>query len=150
MFYGLALSHLQLGLYPKSGLNLIDDTSNLAKQAVRDLIGSIPQDSEDEGCQGGSITDFRYQVRIAVGKHFAKFCLFLLPFYVGLKAWWFLVSILIGSVFGYTYLHVVFKSRQRFKKHRGKVALLASAYMSVVSALMLMEGMVSSTAISTS
>eukprot|EP00804_Cyclotella_cryptica_P000044 CCRYP_013714-RE/>CCRYP_013714-RE protein AED:0.38 eAED:0.38 QI:506/1/1/1/1/1/2/22/179 len=133
----------QLGLYPKSGLHLIDDTSNLAKQAVQDLVGSIPRDGEGEGCPEGSITDFRYQVRIAMGKHFAKFCFFLLPFYVGLKVWWFFVSVLIGYVFGYTYLYVVYKSRKRFRKHRGKVALLASAYMSIVSALMLMEGMVS-------
>eukprot|EP00804_Cyclotella_cryptica_P000041 CCRYP_013714-RA/>CCRYP_013714-RA protein AED:0.06 eAED:0.06 QI:468/1/1/1/0.85/0.75/8/1701/607 len=137
---GLKVPHW-LGLYPKSGLHLIDDTSNLAKQAVQDLVGSIPRDGEGEGCPEGSITDFRYQVRIAMGKHFAKFCFFLLPFYVGLKVWWFFVSVLIGYVFGYTYLYVVYKSRKRFRKHRGKVALLASAYMSIVSALMLMEGM---------
>jgi hypothetical protein len=43
--------------------------------------------------------------------------------------------------FGYVYLFVIWYSRMRFEKHRGSVALWASAYMSVASSLIFMRGM---------
>ena len=62
---------------------------------------------------------------------------------MGLKVWWYLASVAIGCVFGYIYLYTVYISRNRFEKHRGTVALLASAYMSFGSAYLFMIGMVS-------
>lgn len=112
----------------------------MAQPALEQLIGN--QDGES-GHSEGSITDFRYQVRLAIGSHFAKFTLLLLPFYVGLKVWWFLASVFVGSLFGYIYLYAVYYSRRRFSTHLGAVALLASAYLSFTSAYMFMKGMVS-------
>eukprot|EP00956_Cyclotella_meneghiniana_P016231 scaffold25542_cov60-Cyclotella_meneghiniana.AAC.5 len=57
-FLGLKIPHW-LGHYPKSGLQIISDTSNLSEAAVQSLV------------DGGSINDFRYQVRIAIGTDIA-------------------------------------------------------------------------------
>ena len=121
-------------------MRFISDTSNLAKPAFQKLIGNTRGEGEER--EAGSILDFRYQVRLAIGSHFAKFGALLLPFYVSLKVWWFVVSVFIGSAFGYTYMYVIYQSRMRFQKHRKGVALLASAYMSVASALLFLRGVV--------
>eukprot|EP00986_Skeletonema_menzelii_P009577 scaffold4385_cov162-Skeletonema_menzelii.AAC.5 len=86
----------------KSQLKTIRDTSGFASNAVRDWT--------DQDC---TISAFRYQVRLGVGKHFTQFVWFLLPFYVALKFWWFLLSIFIGFVGGQLFLYVVFKCRKR-------------------------------------
>lgn len=82
---------MQLGFYCKSRLQILQDTSNLAKKAVQDLV------STEEG-SSNSITTFRYQVRLGVGSHFAQFVFFLLPFYFCLKAWFALLSVVLGKV----------------------------------------------------
>ena len=103
----------------------------MAPQAVQDL-------TTDEG---STLKSFRYQVRLGCGKHYSQWVYFLLPFYVDLKIWWAALSILVGAVFGYALLFVVFISRQRFKKHRERVAICASIVLSVVSALLFTLGM---------
>mmetsp|Transcript_20299 Transcript_20299/g.42260 ORF Transcript_20299/g.42260 Transcript_20299/m.42260 type:complete len:735 (-) Transcript_20299:147-2351(-) len=116
-----------LGYYHRSRIQILSDTSTLAKRAT----------SED------SITfsSFRYRVRLAVGTHFLKFYFILLPFYVGLKLWAYLVSILIGVTFGYLYLFVVFKCRQKFRRSRALVALGSASFLYVVSAAIFQKGM---------
>lgn len=120
----------QLGVYRKSKLSVLKDTSDLAPQAVQDLT-----------TEGSTLKSFRYQVRMGVGKHFSQWMYFLLPFYVDLKIWWALLSVAIGWVFGYLVLFVVFKCRQRFKKHRERVAICAGIFLSVISALCFTRGM---------
>ena len=120
----------QLGVYRKSKLAVLKDTSDLAPQAVQDLT-----------TEGSTLKSFRYQVRMGVGKHFSQWMYFLLPFYVDLKIWWALLSVAIGWVFGYLVLFVVFKCRQRFKKHRERVAICAGIFLSVISALCFTRGM---------
>lgn len=117
----------QLGYYHRSRIQILNDTSTLARRAT----------SED------SITfsSFRYRVRLAVGIHFLKFYFILLPFYVGLKLWAYLVSILTGVTFGYLYLFVVFKCRQKFRRSRPLVALGSASFLYVVSAAIFQKGM---------
>ena len=65
----------QLGFYKKSPhLQFLKDTSNRASQAVHDLT-----------IEGSTLTSFRYQARLGVGKHTTQFVFFLLPFYTDLK-----------------------------------------------------------------
>ena len=111
-------------------MHVLRDTSNLAPAAVEDLT-----------TEGGSLTDFRYRVRLGVGKHLSQFVWFLLPFYVNLKPYAYLLSLLIGVVFGHLFLFVVFKCRIRFQAHRGRVAAVAAVFMSIVSALVFTAGM---------
>mmetsp|Transcript_12309 Transcript_12309/g.26743 ORF Transcript_12309/g.26743 Transcript_12309/m.26743 type:complete len:728 (+) Transcript_12309:260-2443(+) len=119
-----------LGMYHRSKLSILKDTSNLAPQAAHDLT-----------TEGSSLKTFRYQVRLGVGKHFSQFVYVLLPFYVDLKIWAWLLSVVIGSAFGHAFLFVVFKCHRRFKKHRGRVAIGASFFLSIVSALLFTRGM---------
>ena len=117
-----------LGFYRKSQLKTIKDTTGFAAQAVEDLSA------------GGTIEEFRYQVRLGVGKHFTQFFWFLLPFYVNLKFWFYLLSVFIGFVIGQLFIFIVFKCRQRFRKHRGVVALGASAVVAIGSAISFIRG----------
>jgi len=123
--------HFQLGVYRNSKLAVLRDTSDLAPQAVQDLTTT----------EGSTLKSFRYQVRLGVGKHFSQWMYFLLPFYVSLKIWWALFSILIGLVSGHAILLVVFKCRQRYKKHRERVAICAGIFLSVISAMCFTRGM---------
>ncbi len=118
-----------LGYYRKSQLKTIRDTSGFASQAVDDF---IEQDS--------TIAAFRYQVRLGVGKHFTQFVWFLLPFYVALKFWFYLLSVFVGFLFGQLYLYVVFKCRKRFRHNRGRVAMGASAVIAICSSICFMIG----------
>ena len=114
----------------RSPVHVLRDTSNLAPAAVEDLT-----------TEGGSLAAFRYRVRLGVGKHLSQFVWFLLPFYVNLKPYAYLLSLLIGVVFGHLFLFVVFKCRIRFQAHRGRVAAVAAVFMSIVSALVFTAGM---------
>eukprot|EP00579_Thalassiosira_antarctica_P006212 CAMPEP_0201904060 /NCGR_PEP_ID=MMETSP0902-20130614/55799_1 /ASSEMBLY_ACC=CAM_ASM_000551 /TAXON_ID=420261 /ORGANISM="Thalassiosira antarctica, Strain CCMP982" /LENGTH=504 /DNA_ID=CAMNT_0048438131 /DNA_START=23 /DNA_END=1534 /DNA_ORIENTATION=- len=130
----LALSGLKfprwLGFYRFSRHQILQDTSNLAPQAVHELT-----------TEGSSLASFRYQVRLGVGRHFSQFIYFLLPFYVGLKVWAYLLSILTGALFGHVVLFVVFVCRQTFNRHRGHVAIGASVFISIISAVVFTRGM---------
>ncbi|KAL7461511.1 hypothetical protein ACHAXS_001929, partial [Conticribra weissflogii] len=116
-----------LGYYHRSRIQILNDTSTLAKQTISD--DSI------------TFSSFRYRVRLAVGTHFLKFYFVLLPFYVGLKLWAYLVSILVGITFGYVYMFVVFKCRQKFRTSRALVALGSASVLYVVSAMIFQKGM---------
>lgn len=113
----------------KSQLKTIRDTSGFASSAVEDWIN-----------QDCSITAFRYQARLGVGKHFTQFVWFLLPFYVALKFWWFLTSILVGFVGGQLFLYVVFNCRKRFNHNIGRVAIGASTFIAICSSICFMFG----------
>ncbi len=126
----LHFSTFQLGIYRKSNLQILKDTSGRAPQAVNELT-----------YEGSSLTAFRYQVRLGVGKHTTQFIFFLLPFYTDLKVWSFFVSFLVGFLFGHLYLYIVFKFRKRFVNHRGRVAMGASVALSIISALVFVYGM---------
>mmetsp|Transcript_14002 Transcript_14002/g.30489 ORF Transcript_14002/g.30489 Transcript_14002/m.30489 type:complete len:544 (-) Transcript_14002:338-1969(-) len=119
-----------LGFYRKSNLQFLKDTSNRAPQAIHNLT-----------VEGSSLTSFRYQVRLGVGKHTTQFLFVLMPFYTDLKVWFYFVSLLVGFLFGHVYLYLVFKCRTRFKKHRGRVTMGASAALSIISALVFVYGM---------
>ena len=123
--------HMQLGFYHKSQLQILEDTSNLAKKAVQDLA--------TEG--GSTITAFRYQVRLGVGKHFSQFVFFLLPFYVQIKVWFFFLSIFVGVVFGQLYMYIVFVCRRRFAQHRKRVTIGASIFFSITSGIIFAYGL---------
>ena len=115
--------------FSKSQLKTIRDTSGFAANAVQGWI------NEDSG-----ITAFRYRVRLGVGKHFTQFVWFLLPFYVALKFWWCVLSVLIGLVFGHVFLYVVFKCRKRYSHNRGRVVMGASAFVAICSSICFMLG----------
>lgn len=129
----LISSHLypQLGYYRKSSLlQILKDTSNRAAQAVHDLT-----------VEGGTLTNFRYQARLGVGKHTTQFTFLMLPFYTDLKVWFYFVSLLVGLIFGQLFLLIVYKCRIRFRKNRGRVAIGASITLSIVSAFVFSGGM---------
>ena len=105
-----------LGIYRASKLKVIKDISGFAPPAVEGLTS-----------EGSTIDQFRYQVRLGVGKHFSQFTWILLPFYVGLKFWFYLLSILIGVLVGHFFMFLVFECRKRFKQHRKRVAAIATA-----------------------
>ena len=117
-----------LGYYRKSLFRTIRDTSGFAASAV------------EEWTKKGALAEFRYQVRLGVGKHFTQFVWFLLPFYVALKFWWFLLSIFVGFSLGHLFLYVVFRCRKQFSHHRGRVSMGASAFVSVCSSICFMFG----------
>lgn len=123
---------LWLGIYRRSKLTTLKDTSNLAPKAVAELT--------EEGSTT-TLEEFRYQVRLGCGKHYSQWVYFLLPFYVDLKIWWGALSIVLGLIAGYGVLFVVYKCRQRFKKHRVYVAAFAAQFLSVWSALFFTWGM---------
>ena len=118
-----------LGYYRKSHLKTIRDTSNFAIKAVEDFTN-----------QDSTLAAFRFQARLGVGKHFTQFVWFLLPFYVALKFWFFLLSVALGLVGGQIFLYIVFKCRKRFVNNRGKVAMGASFFVALVSAVCFMFG----------
>ena len=64
---------LWLGVYRRSKLQTLKDTSNLAPKAVAELT--------EEGSTT-TLEEFRYQVRLGCGKHYSQWVYFLLPFYV--------------------------------------------------------------------
>ena len=119
-----------MGFYRKSQLKTIKDTSGFASQAVDDYLSE----------EGSSIAAFRYQVRLGVGKHFTQFVWFLLPFYVNLRFWFYLLSVFIGFVLGQLFLYLLFKCRKRFKNKRGRVAMGASAFAAICSSICFMIG----------
>lgn len=119
-----------LGFCRKSQIKTIRDTSGYAALAVSDLT------TKEES----TITAFRYQVRLGVGKHFSQFVWILLPFYVSLLFWFYLLSIFIGVVIGHFFLYVVFNCRKRFRNHRGRVVIGASALALICSAFCFMDG----------
>ncbi len=118
-----------LGFYHMSQFKTIKDTSGFAAKAVQDLTA-----------EGSTIAAFRYQARLGVGKHFAQFFWLLLPFYTNLKAWWYLLSIVIGFVIGQLFIFIVFKFREKFPEGRGYVAMGASASIAIGSAIAFMRG----------
>jgi len=123
---------LWLGIYRRSKLTTLKDTSNLAPKAVAELT--------EEGSTT-TLEEFRYQVRLGCGKHYSQWVYFLLPFYVDLKIWWGALSLALGLIGGYGVLFVVYKCRQRFKKHRVYVAAFAAQFLSVWSSLFFTWGM---------
>ena len=123
---------LWLGIYRRSKLQTFKDTSSLAPKAVAKLT--------EEGSTT-TLEEFRYQVRLGCGKHYSQWVYFLLPFYVDLKIWWGALSILFGLIGGYGVLFVVYKCRQRFKKHRVYVAAFAALFLSILSSLFFTRGM---------
>lgn len=118
-----------LGYYRKSQLKTIRDTSGFSAHAVNELI-------EGES----TVTAFRLQVRLGVGKHFSQFVWFLLPFYVNLEFYWYLLSNFLGFVLGQLFLYIVFHCRKRFKNNRGRVAMGASTVLSIASSICFMFG----------
>ena len=122
-----------LGYYRLSQFHTLRDTSGLAPQAVVDLVTG----EEDPA----AIHSFRYQVRLGVGKHFSQWTWFLLPFYVNLKVWEYLLSIVLGVLFGHFFLFVVFRCRQRFKTHLGTIVVASSLVLAILSALLFMRAM---------
>ena len=82
-----------LGLYRTSKFQIIQDSSNIAPTAVHNLLSgnSSPDtaagddDEKQDEPNKSTLSTYRYQVRLAVGKHFAKFTILLLPFYVALR-----------------------------------------------------------------
>ena len=118
-----------LGLFRVSQFKTIKDTSGFAAKAVEDL-----------SAEDSTITAFRYQARLGVGKHFAQFFWLLLPFYTSLKFWWYLLSVFIGFVIGQLFIFIVFKLRQRFPKRRKSIAMGASAVIAIGSAAAFMRG----------
>ena len=118
-----------LGYYRKSRLKTIRDTSGFSAHAVNELI-------EGES----TVTAFRLQVRLGVGKHFSQFVWFLLPFYVSLEFYWYLLSNFLGFVLGQLFLYTVFKCRKRFRNNRGRVAYLATFVLSAASSICFMFG----------
>mmetsp|Transcript_12346 Transcript_12346/g.18365 ORF Transcript_12346/g.18365 Transcript_12346/m.18365 type:complete len:652 (+) Transcript_12346:84-2039(+) len=127
-----------LGLYRTSKFQIIQDSSNIAPTAVHNLLsGSSSPDTaagDDDEKQDepnkSTLSTYRYQVRLAVGKHFAKFTILLLPFYVALRVEYFVASIVIGLVGGHLFLYSVYKCRQTFD-NSGKIAIGASAFLSL-------------------
>jgi hypothetical protein len=119
-----------LGIYHKSNLQLIKDTSDRAPKAIHDLVE-----------EGSTITSLRYQTRLGVGKHTAQFLFFLLPFYTDLRIWSFGVSVVVGLLFGLIYLSVVAKCRRKFRSHRHAVAFFATFFLTAISALVFASGM---------
>ena len=73
-----------LGFYRASQFQILKDTSNIAPTAVKNLLTTDSKSTQ---------TTYRYQVRLAVGKHFSKFTIILLPFYIGLRVGFFTASI---------------------------------------------------------
>lgn len=73
-----------------------------------------------------SLSEFRYQVRLGVGKHTFTFVIPLLPFYISFKPWFLLFSIFIGLTSGHLYQFFVLKCRKKFKKNVRKVVFGAS------------------------
>lgn len=120
-----------MGYYHKSNLQFLTDTSGRAPSAVRTL--------KNEGSQITS--DFRYKVRLGVGKHLHTFICYLLPFYINLKVWALFISIMVGIAFGLVYLFVLHKCKQRYDVHLGRVAMLASVFLSICSSLIFVWGM---------
>jgi hypothetical protein len=95
---------------------------------------------EDLSAEGSTIAAFRYQARLGVGKHFTQFFWLLLPFYVNLKFWFYLLSVFIGFVIGQLFIFIVFKCRERFTKHRKFVAMGASAVVAIGSSASFTRG----------
>jgi len=119
-----------LGIYYRSNLQFLNDTSHRAHQAVHDhAVDCI-----------SSLETFQYQVRLGVGKHTTQFVLFLLPFYTDLKVLSFLSALFVGFLFGHVFLYAIFKCRQRYTKHREMVAMCASATLSLVSSFVFTAG----------
>ena len=118
---------MKLGIYHLSALQILQDTSDLAPQAVREL-----QPTDSEG--GFSLASFRYRVRLGVGTHFCQFLIALLPFYAGLRWWAYLLSLTVGLIYGHVVLFLVYVCRQRFKRRRATVALAASFAVVITSA----------------
>jgi len=121
-----------LGIYRASKLKVIKDVSGFARNAVEELTTS----------EGSTIDQFRYQVRLGVGKHFSQFTWILLPFFVGLKFWFYLLSILIGVLCGHFFMFVVFECRKRFTHHRKRVAVAATSICMIGSATCFLVGIV--------
>ena len=118
-----------LGFYRMSQFKTIQDTSGFAAKAVQDLTA-----------KGSTIAAFRYQARLGVGKHFTQFFWLLLPFYTNLHFWWYLLSIFIGFVLGQLFILIVFMCREKFPERRGYVAMGASAFIAIGSAISFMRG----------
>mmetsp|Transcript_38602 Transcript_38602/g.87009 ORF Transcript_38602/g.87009 Transcript_38602/m.87009 type:complete len:699 (+) Transcript_38602:141-2237(+) len=118
-----------LGIYRASKLKVIKDISGFAHPAVEKLTS-----------EGATIDQFRYQVRLGVGKHFSQFTWILLPFFVGLKFWFYLLSILIGVLCGHLFMFLVFECRKRFQQHRKRVAVIATAICMLGSATCFLVG----------
>ena len=129
-----------LGLYRTSKFQIIQDSSNIAPTAVHNLLsgtsspdtaaGDDDENEKQDEPNKSTLSTYRYQVRLAVGKHFAKFTILLLPFYVALRVEYFVASIVIGLVGGHLFLYSVYKCRQTFD-NSGKIALGASAFLSL-------------------
>jgi len=73
-----------------------------------------------------TLSEFRYQVRLGVGKHTFTFFIPLMPFYISFKPWFLLFSIFIGLTSGHLYQFIVLKCRKKFKKNVKKVVFGAS------------------------
>jgi uncharacterized membrane protein (UPF0136 family) len=99
-----------------------------------------PQAVLDHVFEGSSLASFRYQVRLGVDKHTISFVILLLPFYVNLKVHTYFTSLLVGLVFGLVYQYTVFMFRRRYERHRGKVAMGASAVLLLISSAVFMAG----------
>ena len=132
------------GLYSSSKFQIIQDSSNIAPDVVQNLLKSSSitdtsagnddhfdenSDTDDESNKS-TLSSYRYQVRLATGKHFAKFTFLLLPFYVGLRVEYFVASVVIGLVGGHLFLYSVYKCRQTFESS-GKIAVGASVFLSL-------------------
>ncbi|EJK63258.1 hypothetical protein THAOC_16096, partial [Thalassiosira oceanica] len=85
---------------------------------IKDISGFAHPAVEKLTSEGATIDQFRYQVRLGVGKHFSQFTWILLPFFVGLKFW----------------------CRKRFQQHRKRVAVIATAICMLGSATCFLVG----------
>ena len=131
------------GLYSSSKFQIIQDSSNIAPDVVQNLLKSssitdtsagngdnFDENPDTDESNKSTLSSYRYQVRLATGKHFAKFTFLLLPFYVGLRVEYFVASVVIGLVGGHLFLYSVYKCRQTFESS-GKIAVGASVFLSL-------------------
>lgn len=143
------------GLYRASKFQVIQDSSNVASTAIQNLLLNVTSSTDDRSAAGddeftenqdeskkSTLTTYRYQVRLAVGKHFAKFTILLLPFYVALRVEYFIASIVLGLVCGHLFLYSVYKCRQKFDSGGTIIAVGGSVFLSLVGGALFAWGVI--------
>ena len=125
-----------LGVYHAGKIRLVKCSSNYSQQFYHMALSTDANDYSNDCTK-----KLRWNVRLGVSFHFAKFYIILMPFYCGVQRITIPLSIISGVIFGFILMWAVFVVHERYIPHRNIVSFTTILFVSILSAWTFTRGM---------